>query len=947
MRHKHDALVLMLTAGGLTAIGAVPQSNELQVRLSWGHASTSARPFYVKVEAADAALQLTAPTAHALESGEGLNDGAWQTNAGSGDVDGVMVTLQSPRRIETRLQELGAGWADLIAQSDANTARRLSEDAAFTPGSPKLTIQMNREGTAGFSVSLNQLLRQKAMWVPAMDVFIAAGPELVDFASHQQELIRWKGQRILDRVKTEPEASYAQFTALWPNMGNPGYRHPRLPDPGHIIGLTWDSAVEKFGIDRGGGVWHDLGWTATPVKPGETIPRSAAKLAFRFEFGDLSKGIEQSWKRQSLEDGLPVVTTVLEKEQVRYELEQLAYPLNGPPAERRGDMPMVLLQKVRLTNLASKPRTLAVAMYHRREFPKDAKFTVEIEQQKGRAVFKESLQQRALFEVQGDYNDLLWAAGMDESLTRKRIDATVFLDLPANGARDLVVKLASGMVASQDQKTLTSLNYDAARKETLRFWSAHVARGAQFRVPEDVVNDLFRASLWHGLRLPRRHGGETPGVVIDFPYSNFAYGQVGTPWPVNQAVYVSYMLYDLRGYHRLSAEEAAIMFRNNQEPNGHVGGIRNWMVYTPGMLYAVAQNYLLSGDRALLEGVLPQALKAMDWCLAELQKASALSGASSGLAKGPLNDGSGDGVWAFNQGYLYAGLDLFGRTLKQIGHPRSEEASRAAATLRDAIGRGFGDAMRRSPLVQLRDQTWTPYVPAEALTPGRLLNQWYPTDVDTGAVHLLRLNALPSTGVMALMADALLNDHEDNLYLNGWGMANEPVYNQQATAYLRRDDPKAAIRSFYSYMASAYSHSALEPVEHRWTFSQYFGPPSIDGAWFELYRNMLVREVDGGALLVGQATPRKWLENGKKIEIERAPTYYGDLTATIESRVSAGSIVATILTPLAQPPQDAAGPIAPSAGQADAGRDDRRRGLEGLRCAEGMGAHRKPHRCAV
>ncbi|MBE3123258.1 MAG: hypothetical protein IMZ65_00460, partial [Planctomycetes bacterium] len=415
MRHKHGVLVWLLMAGGAIGHGAAPQSNELKVRLSWGHGSPSARPFYVKLAASDDALQLTAPTPHAFESGEGLTEGAWQTSAGRGDVDGVAVTLQYPPGTGTRRQDLGAGWADLIAQSDPDTARRLGEDAAFTPGSPKLTVQLNPEGTSGFSVSVDQLLRNRAMWVPALDVYITAGPQFVDFARHQQELTRWKGQRILDRVKVEPEATYAQFTALWPDMGRPAYRHPRLPDPGHIVCLTWDSAVQKFGIDRGGGVWNDLGWTPTPVKPGESIPRAPAKLAFRFEFGDLSKGIEQSWKSQSLEDGLPVVTTVLEKDQVRYELEQFAYPLNGPPTERRGDMPMVLLQKVKLTNLAPKPRTLAVAMWHRREFPKDAKFTIEVEQQKGHAVFKEGHEQKALFEVQGDYTDLLWSVGPDES----------------------------------------------------------------------------------------------------------------------------------------------------------------------------------------------------------------------------------------------------------------------------------------------------------------------------------------------------------------------------------------------------------------------------------------------------------------------------------------------------------------------------------------------------
>ena len=83
----------------------------------------------------------------------------------------------------------------------------------------------------------------------------------------------------------------------------------------------------------------------------------------------------------------------------------------------------------------------------------------------------------------------------------------------------------------------------------------------------------------------------------------------------------------------------------------------------------------------------------------------------------------------------------------------------------------------------------------------------------TGATHLLRLKAVPADG---LMAESLLNDHEDNLYLHGWGLANEPVYNQQATAYLLRDDAKATINVFYSMMAGGFSQGVYEPVEHRW-----------------------------------------------------------------------------------------------------------------------------------
>jgi hypothetical protein len=243
---------------------------------------------------------------------------------------------------------------------------------------------------------------------------------------------------------------------------------------------------------------------------------------------------------------------------------------------------------------------------------------------------------------------------------------------------------------------------------------------------------------------------------------------------------------------------------------------------------------------------------------------------------------------------MFAGLDLFGRALESIEHPRAAEARSAARDVREAINREFRAASVRSPIVQLRDGTWIPYVPCEARTPRRLLEQWYPTDVDTGAVHLARLKAIDPAGPLA---DWLLNDHEDNLYYKGWGIANEPVYNQQATAYLLRDDTAAVIRAFYSYIASAFSHSALEPVEHRWTHGQYFSPPSTDGAWFELYRNMLVRETDDNALLLGQAAPRAWLADGKKIEVRRAPTYFGPLSMTIDSQAASGRILADIEMP--------------------------------------------------
>ncbi len=855
---------------------------QLEVKISWGHRTPSVTPFYVKLMGQGTTL--SDPTGQEFESGDGFRDGAYETRAGGGDVDGVELTMRYPETPVRTIEKLHPLWGSLIAQSDPDTVRRLRSDPAYRLDARKMTVQMNAEGTKGFTVTVDQLVVNGVFWVPSLDVYLATGDRPVSFVDHQKELAPWKGKRILEQVHRETEATYEQYASRWEDMGNPKYVHPAQPAPGHIVCLTWDSAIHKFGIDRGAGVWNDYG--------------NPDRFRFWFDFGDLAAGIAQSWKGQRLVDGFPVVITVVEKDSVRYEVEQFAYPLNGPPSERRGDIPMVLLQKVKLTELSGERRSVSITLNHTRKLSPEADLVMD--RQGGRISVVDTVGKRALFTVEDVTGSAALSPAVDVEGGMRRVGVTITVELRANESQELVVKLPSPVVDSDGRAILAALDYEAARTATLKFWGDYEASGARFHVPEKAVNELFRANLWHALRLPRRHGGEGASVRIDLPYSNFAYTQTGIPWPVNQSIYVDYMIYDLRGYHNVAAEELGAILRDNLEPNGHIKGYANWLVYTPSTLYAVGKNYLLSHDRPAFERLLPPSLRVMDWCLGQVREARDRSGSARGLVHGPLNDGTGVGYWAFNQAYAFAGLDLFGKALQRYGHPRAAECLAAARDFQRSVNRAFGAAAMRSPLVQLRDHTWIPYVPCEATRFGRLLDQWYPTDVDTGAVHLLRLKAIPADGDLA---ESLLNDHEDNLYLHGWGMANEPVYNPQGTAYLLRDDPKAVIRTFYSMMACAFSHSVYEAVEHRWSHGQYFCPPSTDGAWSELYRNMLVQELDDDTLFLFAATPRKWLEHGKEIEIERAPTYYGKLSARLESQAEKGKILAEIEMPRAGRPK--------------------------------------------
>jgi hypothetical protein len=886
------SLFVVLHAILATSTLAGDFTEDLKVSLSWGHQSRRSMPYYVRLLAEGAEIQDS--KARDLESNDTITDNVLTTHAGGGDIDGVELTLRyAPGQIKT-IENLHSIWAELIARSDIETVQRLKQDPAYRPDSRKLTVQMDKGGTKGFSVTVDQLLQSKVFWVSSLDVYLTAGDVPIPFEDHLRAIDAYKGCCILEQaqgpvgVRREPEATYEQYAARWEDMGSPTYQNRHMIPPGHIVGVTWDSALHKFGIDRGAGVWNDYG--------------SPDHLRFWFDFGDLSKGIQESWKGQRLEDGLPVVTTTIEQDGLRCEVEQFAYPLNGPPNIRRGDIPMVLLQKLKVTNLRSDDTTASVKMHHRREFDLADEAEMTCHNEGNTFVFEENTSRRVVFAVAGPglefsscctKQDPKQPDGKTKALW-KQFEAVLTFELTGNASREFIVKLPSPMVLPENLDKLIKLDYAGSRQDTLKFWSDYVARGAQFRVPEKVVNDLFRANLWHALRLPRRHGGQEESLKIDLPYSNFAYDQHGTPWPVNEAVYVDYMIYGLRGYDDIATEELLTIYRNNQQPDGRVAGYANWGVYTPSMIYTVAKNYRLSGDREALDRLLPYTLKALDWCLGQIRSAQGNRGPATGLIGAPLNDLTGEGVWAFTQAYVYAALEQLGKALEEIGHPRANECLEAAASFRESVERAFAAAAVRSPLVQLRDHIWMPYVPCEATKSGRLLEQWYPTDVDTGATHLLRLKALPADGDLA---DYILNDHEDNLYLHGWGMANEPVYNPQATAYLLRDEPEAVIRAFYSYMACAFSHSALEPVEHRWGWGQYFGPPSTDGAWFELYRHMLIHELDDDTLLLLQGTPRKWLEDGNRIDVERAPTYYGELSISVESKAASGQLTAQIEMP--------------------------------------------------
>lgn len=857
--------------GAATTSTVEPLRSPLQVRLSWGHASPIATRFYLALAARHAAVGRV--RAEGFEAGDRHQERVCETQAGAGDVDTILVEVSWPDT-QASGRKPHSIWQYLLDHGEPGQVARLKDDSGLMPDAPVLTVFTEVGGTRGFSVALEPLVRHKAMWLPDHDVFVTLAETPVDLAVHRASL---NGERVLDRVKRQPEATLAEWRSRWVDFGDPTRTHHGqetewLGTRGHLTGLVArHGSLFKFGVDR---------WAS--VRPDFASPH-------KFRLDVLWPGGQ--WKSQRISDGLPILVTALERQGQRCDIEQFAAPL-GLPASRdprstvgQGEQPAVLITRVQLAGTGPVGFGFRLATENTNRHPELREITGgwSVADRETGAVW---------LTIEPEPGWTVAARVTATDALNPRIELECVGPLDAGTPRTLTLKLPSPAVTAEAIGALTAMDFPQARAEVVRYWEEWLARGARFEVPEKTVNDLFRANLWHALLLPRHRTDERGVARIDLPYSNFAYGQFNSDWPINQAVYVDYMIHGLRGYFGVAEEEYAAMFHSQQKPDGRVGGYAEWGVYSPGMLYAIAQHFLLSRDRASFDRLLPASEKALDWCLREVERGQNHRDAP-GLIVAPLNDLTHDArAWGFPNAYFVAGLEMFGRALEAYGHPRARAVKASARKMRADVERAFARASVKSPVVQLADGTWNNYVPCDAMTPRRLLDAWYPTDVDCGPLHLTRLAAIDPRG---WLSTAMLHDHEDNLFLNQWGAANEPVYNQQATAYLHRDEPEAAIRAFYSMTACAFSHGQLTPLEHRWAWGQYYMPPSTDGAWFELYRNMLLNELPGEeTLFVGQAVPRAWLADGNRVVVHHAPTHFGPVNLRMDSAVRSARITAEI-----------------------------------------------------
>jgi hypothetical protein len=152
-------------------------------------------------------------------------------------------------------------------------------------------------------------------------------------------------------------------------------------------------------------------------------------------------------------------------------------------------------------------------------------------------------------------------------------------------------------------------------------------------------------------------------------------------------------------------------------------------------------------------------------------------------------------------------------------------------------------------------------------------------------------------GYLDVLEDRLLleNPYVGNRDWFAAGWQYQGGLERTSNMHLAGDDVPVFLRSFLN----CYAIDILPGEGYIFNEHAVHGPPDKifeEAAFLERFRRLLVME-QGDALWIARATPRAWLEQGKKIMVKNAPTHFGMLAYEIVSDADNGKITATIEMP--------------------------------------------------
>jgi len=357
------------------------------------------------------------------------------------------------------------------------------------------------------------------------------------------------------------------------------------------------------------------------------------------------------------------------------------------------------------------------------------------------------------------------------------------------------------------------------------------------------------------------------------------------------------------------------------------------------LLFAMAERYFLTGDKEWFQRNRVRMQAAADWIIRQRnsymkdvpnRKDLFVAGLMPPQQLGDYAMPACDWHWYYcDNAFSLQGLRRFADALTEFDPEAGRKYRGEADAFRADVRRAVKQEAALAPVRLGRDGAYHSYIPrmayARGLTGPELGAPQFPDcDLFSGALPLAEpfaaldaadVRMVDTLGVMEELGTSVKAIREQEEARKKKGLATRdawfwrgyvmlPKASHNANIYLLQDDVPNFLRFWMnSYALMVGANGKIWEAWQPGSYTDCTVPDNGTAGWFiENFRNMLVME-DGQSLWIARATPRVWLEQGKKIAVKNAPTCFGTLAYQIVSDVDKGKIAATVEMPSRNPPK--------------------------------------------
>ena len=473
-----------------------------------------------------------------------------------------------------------------------------------------------------------------------------------------------------------------------------------------------------------------------------------------------------------------------------------------------------------------------------------------------------------------------WAPGAQRLVTVLSPDKPVYLAVPTKPITGDLPKLDASI-------------YDAQRAKCIQTWQSLLDRGMQVETPEPIVNNAWRSLIIGTFELLK---GDEVNYSAGNQYAKMYVGEGGDAikslalWGFEEDA--RRLLVPLMDYKRDD-----LLF--------HQAGKK---------LQLLSDYYWLTHDTSWFKEQQARIAVQVNRLVDGREK-------DTGLA--PRESYCGDihtQVYSLNSNANgWSGLHHFSAVLDDMGdHAQAQRLTAAASEWKPRLQEAVEKSVRKDvsptfvPMALFGEEQ--PYDP---LTATRLGGYW-----DLVAPYVLACGFFPYDGQEAHWITDYL-EQNGGLMMgmvrthpeSGFWAIDQNIDDLYTLRYvlvlLQRDEVDRALVSFYGKLAQGLTRdtfiggegSCPLPID-KFGRQFYLPPNSASDAFFlSMLRHVLVQDwdMDGDGrpetLRLMFATPRRWLEDGKTIKVERAPTAFGEVSITMRSNLKKGEVIAEVTAP--------------------------------------------------